>query len=79
MPYVSELPTSARRSEVWRKQRNDIAMLILVRPEIVLPPAKAVFSANAGPQGETPAAQAASLKSPGYALPATACRPMKAR
>ncbi|MHB8971135.1 MAG: type II and III secretion system protein family protein [Pirellulaceae bacterium] len=79
VPYVSELPYFGALFRFVKEQRNEVAVLILVRPEIVSSSAKAVLPANASPQGETPAGQPASLNSLDHTLPETARRPMKTR
>lgn len=66
VPYISELPVVGALFRRVEEERNDIALLILVRPEIVLAPAETAASAGAGLHGETPAAQAATLHSQGF-------------
>ncbi len=74
-PYLSSLPYVGAPFRSVKTTRNELAMFILVRPEIVPPPPP---SANplAGPQGGLSGPPAAKpVNSPGMNYPSTARRP----
>jgi pilus assembly protein CpaC len=79
IPFIKDLPYVGAMFRSVEETLNKIALLILVRPEIVLPPAKPIRSASNGLPAETPATQAVPLNGPGDSPPAAVCRPMKTR
>jgi pilus assembly protein CpaC len=64
LPYICEVPYLGAVFHHVEEQRNEVALLVLVRPEIVSPPAKPIPSHNAAPQGEPHAVQPASFQIP---------------
>jgi hypothetical protein len=64
LPYICEVPYLGAVFHHTEEQRNEVALLVLVRPEIVPPPAKPIPSNNAAPQGEPHAVQPASSHIP---------------
>lgn len=75
LPYISEIPYVGAVLRRVEEQRNDVALLILVRPEIVQSPTTASRPATAFSQGSVPVPRTSRpVGTPGYAPPATAYR-----
>jgi Flp pilus assembly secretin CpaC len=75
LPWGSDVPYVGALLRSVKESRNELAIFILVRPEIVQPPSQSPRVA-AGSQGDVPAPQTARpANSSGIASPSTARRP----